>query len=283
MVAQQGVAINASQATANLELKQAALESQIVYINNYSNGDVLSAGTISVDNSIARYDGIGGKTIQGAGPTIDDLNNIKGAASVGATAGIAFGSGANGALTLTSTLYNNPSLNGKFLQLNSAGVLTPADAASALNTFISSTSAVTIGTSAVFDVNIISNNKNILTGKTNGLVSEVTLGSTSDVNVIYLNGSVEYNYKLMAGTGGIYSITDDDYFVKFTGTAAFTVNLLTATASGRTIMLRNSTTLSMTVSPLAGQNIGGSGANYIVPAGATIKLMADGTDDWILI
>jgi len=283
MVGQQNVPGNASQAYANIEYKAGLLDTkintineQITYSQTYYNGNVTSTTTNSTDNTIVRYDGTDGKNVQGSGPVIDDLSNIKGAASIGNTAGIAFGSGTNGALTLTSTMYNNPIFNGKFLQINGAGVISPADAV------FSNLSNITIGTTSQFDVNVISNNKNILIGRTNGAVSEVILGDVNDVNVIYLNGGVEYNYKLMTG-GGAYTITDDDYFVKFTGTVAFNIQLLTAAASGRTIMLRNNTNQNMIVIPIVGQSIGGSNSNFIVPSGATIKLMADGGVDWILI
>jgi len=48
-------------------------------------GDVLSSTGVSVDNRIAVYDGIGGKTIQQTGVTISDLNALSGVSNVTGT------------------------------------------------------------------------------------------------------------------------------------------------------------------------------------------------------
>jgi hypothetical protein len=249
-------------------------------LTTVTSGNLTSTTIPSTPNTIVRYDGAGGKTIKGSGVSVSDSNAISGAVGIGNTAGITFGSGTAGALTLTSSLYNGTAFNGQFLQLNGAGVIAPAAAAA---TLVSGTAAVTIGTSASFDVNIVTNNKHVLVGKTNGSVTEVTLGSTSEINVIYLNGAVEYNYKEAPAGGGQYLITDDDYFVKFTGTVSYGVQLLTAVAHGRTLLLRNSTNQNMGVTPLNLQTIGDGTGVFNVPAGVTLKLMADGGTDWLII
>jgi hypothetical protein len=295
MVSQQAVSNNSSDANASRDEKMVEIANNVINltttVTNLStivtninttggSGNVTSSSASSADNTIARFDGIGGKTVQVSGITVSDDNKISGTTSIGDTAGITFGPGSNGALTLTSGIYNGTAFNGKFLQLNNAGVISTGDVNATLT---SGTAPITVGTTSTNDVNLITNNKKVLVGKTNGTSEvEVTIGDTTDVNIIYFNGSVEYNYKEATG-GGDYNITNDDYFVKFTGTVTYIVKLLTAAASGRTLMIRNSTNVNISVNPLGTQTIGNGTSSFIVPSGVTLKLMADGGTDWLII
>lgn len=80
-----------------------------------------------------------------------------------------------------------------------------------------------------------------------------------------------------------YTMLVTDKFIRATGTTSYDIDLIAAASySGRTLFVRNDSTMSINLDPSGSENINGSSSSLAVASGATAIIYSDGTEWWQL-